>query len=147
MMPLATYLTIRPGDLLRTVRNGVPRLVLTGPSPTVGGGLTGLAFFRVGHSWTGQNPVASYDAFAIRQLFEVTGRRGCTRALASEWATWWDRLLRATIDHLPLPPLPEYPREWAGDGPRFMPDESQIRKHVAKWRELQRRGQMRQAST
>jgi hypothetical protein len=111
-MARSQYAAIRPGDILRARKSRAPRLVLSGPTSLHGGPrLFGLALFKIGHSWTGLNPVACYDPWAARRLFEVTLRRGCSERLAGDWWTWWQQLHRAACLGETLPPMPKWPHQ------------------------------------
>lgn len=137
------YASIRAGDIVRSIRTRAPRLVLSAPRPTTGGGLSGIALFKIRDSWTGQNPTAHYDAWSARRLFERTSRRGCSEALATEWATYWHRVFCAALDGGPIPRRPFWPSEWGRGASTFEVDDRALREHVRKWRELQSAGAFR----
>lgn len=148
-MPLIQYKALRPGQIVRSRATRAPRLVLSAPSRTVGGGLTGISLFRIGHSWTHPNPIASYDAWAARGLFEWTDRRGCSEALATEWYRYWDRLFHAALTGEPLPKRPRWPSEWGPSSPPLQADElapAAVREKVRKWKRLQRAGEFAPAA-
>ena len=105
--------------------------------------LDGLVALKIGHSWTGANPVASYDAYAARQLFEVTGRRGCSTKLALEWDTYWSRLLHAAVDGKPLPKRPTWPSEFGPSSPPVVAEAllpRNLKPVVEKWKRQKARG-------
>ena len=103
-MTYEQLLLIRPGDIIRTIKTRKPRLVLSDPGRTTKHGVCiGLTLMKIGRSWTDPNPTASYDSWAVRQLFEPTGRRGCSEALALEWNSYWVRRFHAKIAGQPSP--------------------------------------------
>lgn len=108
-MTLHELILLRPGEFVRTIKTRTLRLVLSEAMPTRYGGWTGISLMKIGHSWTDPNPIASYDAWAAQQLFEVTERHGCSEQLAREWDSYWRLLHHARLKGDPLPEQPKWP--------------------------------------